>query len=96
MPQRVHRRGLLPQPAHAQPGQQLQRLQEAQPAHERGHAVVPGAGRLADVTETRPTSDQTCGAEPAHLRQVEHGGERLRELRGGHVLVLTTRVLLNV
>lgn len=86
VPQRVHRHQLLPHPARPQPRQRLRGLQETQHAAERGHAVVRGAGRLATGAEPSPASDEAGGAEPAQLRRVEHRGERLRELRGGHVL----------
>ncbi|XP_031694984.1 protocadherin Fat 2-like [Anarrhichthys ocellatus] len=62
-------------------------LQEAQHASERGHAVVRRAGRPAaastsTIAEHCPASNQTAGAEPepAQLRRLQHGGERLREL----------------
>lgn len=91
VPQRVHRHQLLPQAARPQPGQRVGGVQEAQHATERGHAVVRGARSPAPAASPpgphRRASGQEAGeAQPAQLRQLQPGGERLRELRGGDVL----------
>lgn len=86
VPQRVHRHQLLPHPAHPQPRQRLRRLQETQHASKRGYAIICWAGQPAVGDKSRPASNETGRAEPAQLRRVKHGGERLWELRGGDVL----------